>query len=88
MGMMIHRRREGHLHYPTVEKKTMEQPKVDVSKVEPEKKVEKKEVVFTLEEINKLPFFSLKKVASSEGIDVTGKKTADLRAALIKKLGL
>ena len=83
MGMMIHRRRYGHLHYPKVE----EQPKVEPeTKVEPE--VDKKEVVYTREEINKLPFFSLKKLATTEGIDVTGKKTAELRAELIKKLEL
>lgn len=85
MGMMIHRRREGHLHYPKVEVKPKAEPKVE-PKIEP--KIEKKGVVYTKEEINKLPFFSLKKMATSEGIDVVGKKTAELRAALIEKLEL
>ena len=81
MGMMIHRRREGHLHYPKVEEK------VETKVVKPVEE-KKKEADYTLDEINKLPFFSLKKVASSEGIDVAGKKTAELRAELIKKLEL
>lgn len=82
MGMMIHRRREGHLHYPKVENESKAvETKVDT-------KPEKKEVVYSRNEINKLPFFSLKKVAASEGIDVTGKKTAELRDALIEKMGL
>lgn len=85
MGMMIHRRREGHLHYPKVEEKPKAEPKVE-TQIEPE--VEEKGVVYTKEEIGKLPFFSLKKMASSEGIDVVGKKAADLRAELIEKLEL
>ena len=84
MGMMIHRRREGHLHYPKVEKSQVE--------TKPETKVdtepEKKEAAYTLDEINRLPFFSLKSIASNNGIDVKGKKVADLRAAIIEKLGL
>lgn len=83
MGMMIHRRREGHLHYPKVENEveTHNEP------VEVEEKKEK-EVVYTLEEINKLPFFSLKSLAVQQGIDVKGKKATELRAELIKKLEL
>ena len=80
MGMMIHRRKEGHLHYPKVETKVE-------TKVEPEKE-ERKEAVYTREEINKLPFFSLKSVAKNNGIEVKGKKADELRAALIKKLEL
>lgn len=93
MGMMIHRRREGHLHYPKVGDETKVETKVEteVKPQEPEIKADeniKKEVVYTRDEINKLPFFSLKKVAASEGIDVTGKKTSELRDALIEKMGL
>ena len=80
MGMMIHRRKEGHLHYPKVENKveTHNEPVVE----------KKKEVLHTLDEINKLPFFSLKSLATQQGIDVKGKKAADLRAELIEKLEL
>ena len=82
MGMMIHRRREGHLHYPKVENK------VEAHNEPVVEEKEEKEVEFSLDEINKLPFFSLKSLAKQQGIDVTGKKAADLRAALIEKLEL
>ena len=90
MGMMIHRRREGHLHYPKVEETNVEETKVE-PETEPEIEAdeeEKKEVGYTLDEINKLPFFSLKKLAVSMGIDVTGKKGYQLKDALIEKMGL
>lgn len=79
MGMMIHRRREGHLHYPKVENKE------EIHNVEEKSE---KEVVYTLDEINKLPFFSLKSLAVQQGIDVKGKKGNDLKAELVEKLGL
>ena len=82
MGMMIHRRREGHLHYPKVENKVEahNEPVVEEKK--------EKEVMYTLDEINKLPFFSLKSLAKQQGLDVTGKKANDLRAEIIEKLEL
>lgn len=81
MGMMIHRRREGHLHYPKVEDKveTHDEPVIEEKE---------KEAVYTLDEINRLPFFSLKSLAAQQGIDVKGKKGNDLKAELIEKLGL
>ena len=94
MGMMIHRRREAHL-YPRIEEpvkveelEVVEPVKVEEPKVEPKKEEEKKEVVYTLDEINKLPFFSLKSIAVGYGIDVKGKKGQEIKTELIKKLGL
>ena len=84
MGMMIHRRRYGHLHYP--EPEVQKEPVVVHDEPKEEKK--EKEVVYTLEEINKLPFFSLKSLAKQVGIDATGKKAASLRAEIIEKLEL
>jgi len=93
MGMMIHRRREGHL-FPKTDVKPMAEPEI-VEEVKPmaepetdEVKEEKKEVKHTLDEINSLPFFSLKSLASSLGIDVKGKKGQELKAEVIEKLGL
>lgn len=86
MGMMIHRRREGHLHYPKVEhKEEVQQGPVEVHDEPVE---EKKGVVYTLDEINKLPFFSLKSLATQHGIDVKGKKAAEIRTDLKEKLEL
>ena len=81
MGMMIHRRREGHLHYPKVENKVE-------THNEPVEDKKEKEVLYTLDEINNLPFFSLKSLAVQQGIDVKGKKAVDLRADLKEKLEL
>ena len=89
MGMMIHRRKEGHLHYHTNKTEHIEegQPIVDVQK---EVKEEKKDegAVYTRDDINALPFFSLKSLASKNGIDVKGKKMPELKAELIEKMGI
>ena len=84
MGMMIHRAKMRQV------RQAMYEPKEEV-KTESEvilHKEEKKEAEFTKEEINALPFFTLKSIASKYGIDVKGKKAAELRADLIEKLEL
>ena len=84
MGMMIHRAKMRQV------RQAMYEPKEEV-KAEPvvvENKEEVKEVEYTKDEINALPFFSLKSVATKYGIDVKGKKAAELRADLIEKLEL
>lgn len=87
MGMMIHRAKMRQVRQAMYEPK--EQPKAE-PKVEPKEEIkeEAKEVEFTKEEINALPFFSLKSVATRYGIDVKGKKAAELKADLIQKLEL
>ena len=89
MGMMIHRRKEGHLHYHTNKTEHIEegQPIVEVQK-EVKEEVKDEGVVYTRDDINSLPFFTLKSVASKYGIDVKGKKAHDLRAELIEKMGI
>ena len=42
----------------------------------------------TKEEVLSMPYFKVKSVAQANGIDVADKKTAELRAAVIEKLGL
>lgn len=75
--MFIHRRK-------VMLRKLAEQPKVEA------KKEEVKEVKggITKEDIAKLPFFKLKSLAKTHGIDVENKNTAELRAGLCEKLGL
>lgn len=83
MGMMIHRRKEGHLHYPKPEQIVKEDT------VQKEVKDENKGgAAYTRNEINKLPFFSLKALASEYGVDVKGKKAPELRTELIEKMGI
>ena len=85
MGMMIHRAKMRQVRQAMYEPQKVEQPKVE----QPKEVVKENEgVKYTKEEINSLPFFSLKSIATKYGIDVKGKKTADLRAAIIEKLGL
>ena len=50
----------------------------------PEKKID----LVTRSEIEKMPYFGLKSVATKNGIDVKDKKTAELRALIIEKLNL
>lgn len=42
----------------------------------------------TKETIEKMPYFGLKALASKNGIDTDGKKTAELRTEIIEKLNL
>ena len=56
-------------------------------KTKEEKKEEKpKEETLTAEDINKLPYFKLKSLAKSKGIDVEDKKVDALRAELIERI--
>lgn len=76
MGMFIHRRK--------VEMRNLakEQPKVEA------KKEVKEDSGITKEDVAKLPFFKLKSLAKTNGIDVDGKDGKTLKAELIEKLGL
>lgn len=49
--------------------------------------VEPKEEL-TRKEVNSMPYFKVKSVAQANGIEVENKKTAELRAEVIEKLGL
>ena len=42
----------------------------------------------TKEEVLSMPYFKVKSVAQANGIDVADKKTAELRAEVIERLGL
>jgi len=99
MGMMIHRAKTRHarmvVNQPDVAQEThkeihedevpvTEKPQVEETVQEPKDEG----VVYTKDDINTLPFFSLKSFATKQGIDVNGKKAAQLRAELIEKLGL
>lgn len=77
MAMFIHRRKVAEREL------AKEQPKV-----EPKKEDKKEESGITKEDVAALPFFKLKSLAKSNGIDVKDKKADELRAALIEKLGL
>ena len=64
-----------------------------VEKVEAPKKKEVQEevqdnenVVWTEDEINKMPFMKLKAIAKQNGIDVEDKKASEIREELIEKL--
>ena len=58
------------------------EPKAE-AKAEP-----KAEQTVSRKEIESMPYFSLKSLATKNGIEVAEKKTAELREALIEKLGL
>lgn len=89
MGMFIHRRKVRQM-------KAIPQPKVvdshsDASVEKMEEGVaqispEDKKSSLTWDDINKLPYFSLKSLASTYGIDVTDKKTKELRKELFAKI--
>ena len=67
-----------------------DKPKAE-PKVEPkeEPKVEPKvEQTVNRKDVESMPYFSLKSLASKNGIDVSGKKTAELRGEIIEVLGL
>ncbi len=67
-----------------------ENPKVEMPEEKPEAEPKEDEnageVVWTEEDINKMPFMKLKSVAKQNGIDVEDKKAAEIRAELIAKL--
>lgn len=88
MGMMMHRTK---LRLRAAEQaKQKEEPRVEPKaepKTEPimEEEVSEKSTL-TEEDINKMPFFSLKSVAVMHGIDVKDKKANQIRRELIKKI--
>lgn len=55
-------------------------------KAEPKKEVKSEEVVWTKDDINKMPFMKLKSVAKQNGIRVDDREAQDIRADLIMKL--
>ena len=77
MALFIHRRK-------VAERELAEkQPKIEVKNEE-----KKEDSGITKEDVAKLPFFKLKSLAKSNGIDVEGKDGKTLKAELIEKLGL
>ena len=50
--------------------------------------VREEEATITKEEVEKMPYFGLKALASKHGIDTEGKKAGKLKAELIDKLNL
>ncbi len=53
-----------------------------------ETKEEKVDGLVTREEVEKMKFFSVKSLASKNGIEVDGKNAAELKAEIIEKLNL
>lgn len=45
-------------------------------------------LVVSRDEVNAMQYFKIKSVAEANGIDTEGKKTVELREAVIEKLGL
>lgn len=78
MALFLHRRKVAE----------RELAKKEQPKVEPKKEEKKEGSGITKEDVAALPFFKLKSLAKSNGIDVKDKKADELRAALIEKLGL
>lgn len=76
MGMMIHRRKLREKANGIKEIPKLEEPKA----------VEKPKSTLVKEDIEKLPYFSLKSLASQYGVDVKGKKADEIRKDLIEKL--
>lgn len=70
---------------PAVTYAKEEPKKVEAVKTEEPKETEK---VLDRKEIESMPYFGLKSLATKNGIEVAGKKTAELRGELIEKLGL
>lgn len=82
MGMMIHRRKLREKANGVKEIPKVEMPKV----VEEPKAVEKPKSTLTRDDIEKLPYFSLKSLASQYGVDVEDKKAKEIRKELLEKL--
>ena len=76
MGMFIHRH------------KLEMRAKAENPKVEAQKEEVKEESGITKDDVATLPFFKLKSLAKSYGIDVKDKKADEIRSALIEKLEL
>lgn len=81
MGMMIHRRK---LREKTKANDIKETPKM--KEVVETNVFERPKSDVLIEDIKKLPYFSLKSLASRYGVDVKGKKTEKIREELIAKV--
>ena len=94
MGMFMHRHKAHLKAIPSPEytvsdshsEARVEKPEEGVAQSSPlpEETVSKSNL--SEEDINKLPYFSLKSLASTYGIDVTDKKTKELRKELLRKI--
>lgn len=73
---------------PVIAAESKGEPKAE-PKEKPEETAEpKEEQEITRKEVNSMPYFKVKSVAIANGIEVGNKKTAELRAEVIEKLGL
>lgn len=83
MGMFIHRRKKA-----LVEKNAGNlNDVVDETRAElPSTEEEKPSSTLTIADIEKLPFFALRSLASQHGLDTKDKKANQIRKELIKKL--
>ena len=84
MGMMLRRNIKARLAKTTPKK----EKKVEKPIEKPEVAVNTGEVVWTVDEIQKMPFMKLKSIAKRNGVDVDDKKAEDIRSELIEKLGI
>ena len=86
MGMMT--RRNVKARIPEAEVRAVEAAPTPVKVQEKEsEKMQEKETI-TKEEVDKMTYFSLKSLATKNGIDVEGKKAAKLKSEIIDKLNL
>ena len=67
--------------------KSKAEPVIEAPKVE-EPEEPQGEVVWTAEEIQKMPFMKLKSIAKKNGVDITDKKADEIRTELKEKLGI
>lgn len=81
MGMMMHRRKKALAK--TIAPKEEYKP---VTPVEVEPKTVDESSKLTKADIEKLPYFSLKALAITHGLDVENKKANQIRKELIKKI--
>lgn len=83
MGMFIHRRKKEALKRQNAsELNVMDENRTESSSTEEEKPSS----TLTIADIEKLPFFALRSLASQHGLDTKDKKANQIRKELIKKL--
>lgn len=68
------------------QKVTLIVPKKSIKAKEQPKEQPKEEVVWSKEDIEKMPFMKLKSVAKKNGIEVADRKADEIRSELIEKL--
>lgn len=85
MGMMTRRNVKARIPEEEVRAVKAAPAPVKVQKEEPVKEQEKE---VTKEEVDKMTYFSLKSLATKNGIEVEGKKAAKLKEEIIDKLNL